>query len=416
MATSPVDNRKQRKRNIVFAAIVVLLVLLAVGFLWIDPYLNAASILLRVSDPTARGFLARHDENAVAISPTVIPTPAGPVRGNLYVPIGVKDPPAMLVLHGVHHLGIQEPRLVNFSKALSTHGVLVMTPEMADLADYHVEPTAIDVIGASAHDLKIRTGADSVSVLGLSFAGGLALVAASDPKYANDIGVVASIGGYANLARVLRFYATNEVETVNGTMLHMKAHEYGILVVAYAHPEEFFPKSDVELARDAIRLQLWEKVNEARKVAARLSPAGRATMEALLDNKTQVLSADLLRALAQHEAETSFVSPEGKLGSIKADVFLAHGAGDNVIPPTEAEWLVREVPPARLRMVLISPVISHVELGGKPTWMDRWRLVDFMEEFLRDSRQRAGTRHPITAIQQQQFAVPQTPGTQPWSR
>ena len=53
----------------------------------------------------------------------------------------------MVVLHGVHHLGIEEPRLMNFARALSTHGILIMTPEMADLADYHVEPTAIDVIG-----------------------------------------------------------------------------------------------------------------------------------------------------------------------------------------------------------------------------------------------------------------------------
>ena len=400
----------------VFAGIVVFLVLLFIAFLWIDPYLNAASILMRVADPSATGVLARHDENAIAITPTMIAGPAGPIRAKIYTPIRVPNPPAIVVLHGVHHLGIEEPRLVNFSKALSTHGYLVMTPEMADLADYHVERTAIDVIGYSARDLKRRTGANSVSVLGLSFAGGLALVAAADPKYANDIGVVASIGGYDDLGRVLRFYATNEIERPDGSVLKMTAHEYGILVVAYSHPEDFFPSKDVEAARDTLRLQLYEKPAEAQAAAARLSPKSRARMEQLLAHNTKVLSSDMLKALADHPDEANFVSPSGKLGDIKADVYLAHGAGDNVIPPSETEWLARDVPKDRLKFVLISPVISHVELGGKPTWRDEFRLVNFMEEFLRDTRLRARTRFAPVGVQQQQMAVPQAPGTQPWSR
>ncbi len=399
----------RRKRRFLIASVAVL-VLLFLLFVWIDPYLNAASVLLRVSNPTGDGVLTRHDTNQIDTQYTMVQTPAGPVRARLYIPIGVTRPPAMVVLHGVHHLGIEEPRLVNFSRALSTHGILVMTPEMADLADYHVEPTAISVIGASARDLKRRTGADSVAVLGLSFAGGLALVAAADPQYENDISVVASIGGHDSLPRVLRFFATNRIERPDGIVLQMPAHEYGILVVAYSHPEEFFSPADVELARDALRLQLYENVTQAQVIATRLSPAGRSRMDLLLAHKTDVLSADLLKALAKHEAEAEAVSPSGKLAHIKADVFLAHGAGDNVIPPTELLWIEREVPSKKLKFSLISPAISHVELGGQPTFSDRWRLVHFMEEFLRDSGVRARSQHAL-APSTQIHTVPQGSGT-----
>jgi dienelactone hydrolase len=388
-----------RKRRVLIAIICSLL-LLAAFFFWLDPYLDSASLLLRVSDPKGDGVLTRHDTNLIETENITVQSPAGPVRARLYIPKGVDNPPAMVVLHGVHHLGIEEPRLVNFSRALSSHGVLVMTPEMADLADYHVEPTAIDVIGYSARDLKSRTGADSVAVLGLSFAGGLGLVAAADPRFENDISVAASIGGHHSLPRVLRFYATNSIDRPDGTRLRTSAHEYGVLVVAYSHPDEFFPAADAKLAHDALRCQLYEQPAQAQAIAGRLSPVGRARMELLLAHKTETLSADLLQGLARHQAEAEAVSPAGKLAHIKADVFLAHGSGDNVIPPTELLWVEREVPADRVKVALISPAISHVELGGEPTVADRWRLVHFMEEFLQDTRVHARSHHALTSATQ----------------
>lgn len=399
MSSAPIPDeipeKPRRSRRIYLVILVVVLAVLAVAYFLADPYLNAGSVLLRVGNPRAEGLFAQYGSIPIQISARQIQTSAGPIKTWFYLPVGAKNPPAMVVLHGVHHLGIAEPRLMNFAIALASHGVLVMTPEMKDLADYHVEPQSIDVIGLCAQDLKRRTGADKVSVLGLSFAGGLALVAASDPRYADDIGVVASIGGHDDLARVLRYYATNSIDHPDGSKWTIPAHEYGMLVVAYSHPEEFFPPKDAELARDALRLQLYEKIPEAQAIAARLSPIGRERMELLLAHKTEVLSADLLKGLAKHEAEEKVVSPTGKLSAIKADVFLAHGAGDNVIPPTETEWIGREVPKERLRVALISPVISHVELGSNTTFADQWRLVHFMEEFLQDSADKARTHHPL---------------------
>ncbi len=409
MATASAPSREPRFRRRTLIVVLLLLLIIPSGYLWLDPYLDAASVLLRVGEPQRNDWLTRHDTNPVAIRDTNIQTPSGLVRGRLYIPVGVSNAPAMVVLHGVHHLGIDEPRLVKFSHALSMHGVLVMTPELADLADYHVEPTALDVIGSSARDLKARTGANSVAVLGLSFAGGLALVTAVDPRYQNDISIVTSIGGHDSLQRVLSFFATNTIQGPNGVAVHMQAHEYGILVVAYAHPEDFFSPEDVGIAREAIRQQLYENSAQAQILAQRLSPPGHTRMEELLAHKDDGLSADLLRSLKEHEAEAEAVSPGGKLARIRSDVFLAHGEGDNVIPPTELLWLKRDVPPEKLKAALISPVISHVELGGHPSFVDEWRLVHFMKELLRDCRKRARSHHELSPAPQ---LAPATPGTQ----
>ncbi len=59
------------------------------------------------------------------------------------------------------------------------------------------------------------------------------------------------------------------------------------------------------------------------------------------------------------------VSPEGRLANLKTPVYLLHGAGDNIIPSAETEWMAAELPKRSLRAELISPVLSHLDLDGR---------------------------------------------------
>ena len=61
-----------------------------------------------------------------------------------------------------------------------------MTPELQDLADYRVTARTIDVIGDSATALSARMHR-KVGVMGLSFAGGLALLAADRKEFATAL-------------------------------------------------------------------------------------------------------------------------------------------------------------------------------------------------------------------------------------
>src|SRR5439155_24989482 len=79
-----------------------------------------------------------------------------------------------------------------------------------------------------------------VGVMGLSFAGGLALMAAADARYQSDISSVIALGAYDDLARVTRFLATNEIELPDGKTGRIPAEQYGALVLVYAHIEDFF--------------------------------------------------------------------------------------------------------------------------------------------------------------------------------
>jgi dienelactone hydrolase len=65
---------------------------------------------------------------------------------------------------------------------MASCGIRVLTPELPGIKDYHVSKDSVRTIGESAKWLAAQTGGP-VGVMGLSFAGGLALVAAADPAY-----------------------------------------------------------------------------------------------------------------------------------------------------------------------------------------------------------------------------------------
>src|SRR5262249_49191722 len=142
-------------------------------------HLRAASMLLRFADPDAHGRLARLGTHAVDVSSTEFPRGEDLVPARLYTPRDVVDPPAVVLLHGVQRISSDEPRLVRFARAIAESGVVVLTPAIAEIAEYRIAPASIDTIGSAAHHLSAQRRR-KVAVIGMSFAGGLALLAAAD--------------------------------------------------------------------------------------------------------------------------------------------------------------------------------------------------------------------------------------------
>jgi dienelactone hydrolase len=367
------------KRLLAVLLLVFLLVLLPVHPLLI--HLRAAGLLLRIQDPNQRGIVATVGTYPVEELLTEVATPTGNIPARLYVPKGADNAPGMVIVHGVHHLGIEEPRLVRFARAMSASGIRVLTPELAALADYHVDGQSIALIGYSARKLSSDIGR-KVGVLGLSFAGGLSLLAADDPQYESYIRFVVSIGAHDDLERVSGFLITNAIARPDGTILQMAAHEYGPLVLIYSHAEDFFPPPDLDAARKALRLLLWEQVDDSRKQAELLSPPSRMKIDLLYRHDVQALTGEMKEAISRHQAEMAPVSPHGHLGSLHVPVLLLHGAADNVIPPSELLWLQKDVPASDLVNALVSPAISHVSMEGEPSFADKYRLVHFMAQVL----------------------------------
>jgi pimeloyl-ACP methyl ester carboxylesterase len=336
-------------------------------------------------DPQATGPLLRFETNAVSTEEVAIETNNGSVPSLLYLPTGIAKPHGIVVLPGIHHLGIYDPRFINFSRALAASGFAVLTPALASLADYRVDAASISTIGASPAWLERRLGTGPVTVIALSFSGGLALLAACDPQYAPHMRALVLFGGYENLERVARFLVTGQEEFPDGRILPAPAHDYGASVFVYAHLSQFFDSKDIPAAHEALKYWLWEEPQNAKPSLAKLSPQGRKLLDALMSRRIDLVRPQLLAAFHADQAELASLSPHGQIANLRVPVFILHGESDTIIPPAESLWLEKEVPRQELRAILITPAFTHVDPQHKASWIDQVRLVDFIAAVLQEA-------------------------------
>jgi pimeloyl-ACP methyl ester carboxylesterase len=304
-------------------------------------------------------------------------------RARLYVPDGNVEQ-CLVLGHGIHYKAIDDPRLIRFATELTRAGAAVLTPELADLADYRITRSGADVLGDSVRFLSAhcRATGGKVGLIGFSFAGGLSLLAAREPDVAPHLSFVTSVGGYHDLSRVLHFFIADEVQGPGG-VVPKKSHEYGLVVLLYGHLEAFVPEEDYFVIRSAV--QAW--LHEDRKLAWALA-SQRTTKEAetlfvrIAGAQAASYRPILEGIMARSHAELAELSPKGKLASIPSPVYLLHGTGDTVIPPEETLWAERELSGHPHRS-LITPLLEHVKLeASKDTLVDAAKLVDFMSLLL----------------------------------
>jgi dienelactone hydrolase len=384
--TSRLADRLRRRRRaiaerpLLYSAIAFLLVAFLVALAWpfTLAHLQAIAVLDLVANKPVPALLRRLVAEPVTTTEITLPLPSGPVRARLYTPTRHPNAPALVVLHGVHYLGMDEPRLVAFATAMSSCGLRVLTPELPGIKDYQVDAHTIPIIGDTAKWLSQQSGHAPVGVMGLSFSGSLSLLAAANPEYRPYIKFIVAIGSQDEMARVAAFYRTGEDELPNGSEEALKPHEYGPLVIEYEHLSDFVPQPDLPALRAVLRAHLYEDKPAEAAALARLTPAQTAEATQLMDTSSPVTRQLLAAAEARHVQDMAGVSPHGHLAHLTTPVYLLHGAGDNIIPAAETEWMESELPSETLKAALISPVISHLDLdGAAPSPLDQLRLIHF---------------------------------------
>jgi dienelactone hydrolase len=369
----------ERRRHSEVAALVVGLLLVAGAAAWpfIKAHLQAVAVLRLVGGQPVPGIISKLVMEPVSRKDVQFATADGVVKGRLYLPERHPDAPGLVVLHGVHHLGIDEPRLVGFATAIAGCGLRVLTPELAGIKDYHVDLDSVRVIGESAKWFAGQTGG-RVGVLGLSFSGGLALVAANDPAYRKDFKFVLAVGSQDEMAHVADYYLTGQEARPDGSIERLKPHDYGPLVLEYEHPEDFVPAEDEAAIRPVLREHLYENRSAEELAEAKLNPQQKAEAAELMDSNSAVTKMKLAASDVKHAKEMGELSPHSMLRTMTTPVYLLHGEADNIIPSAETLWMASELPRATLQEVLVSPVLSHVNLDeAKPRLWDQWRLVHF---------------------------------------
>ncbi|MGB6305895.1 MAG: alpha/beta hydrolase [Acidobacteriaceae bacterium] len=380
MTASPNSNpssRRFRRTFFIFAACLIFILLLPVLF-WpkTRAYLQAMAILDQLNGKPVPRLLQPIAAMPVTTKTLTIPSSAGIVQARLYTPTTAPNAPGLVLIPGIHYLGMDEPRLIAFARTMSACGIRVLTPELPDSRDYRIQPSDVQAIGDSVRWMQNATD-HPVGLMGLSFSGGLALMAAAKPPFSNEISFVFSVGAHENLLRVATFYATEADPLPDGDVERAKPNNYGPWVLEYEHLEDFVPEADLAAIRPVLRARLYENWPLEKQLLANLTASQKLEYEKLLDAKQE--DATLFASNKKHAAEMAAVSPHGHLAGLHVPVYLLHGRGDTLIPFAEAEWLAADLPRGALKELLISPLIAHVTTDDtEASIWDKWRLLHLL--------------------------------------
>jgi dienelactone hydrolase len=393
--------RAVRRALIAFVVLVVL-----VGLVWGPSYFRGFSLVVRAADldgwlKTVAASGARPYTTGAAGE---IPTRHGPVPLRVYRPSG-RITRTTLLTPGVHAMGIDEPRLVGLAGDLAASGIAVATIALPDLMRYRFTPAAVDQIEDAAAWVAAQRELSPdgrVGLMGISFAGGLSVVAAGRPALRDKAAYVFSFGGHGDLQRVLRYLCTG-LEPLPpgapaGTRPHLRPpHDYGVAVILIGLADRMVPEAQVVPLRRGLEtfltasqltlvdMELAKKTfAESQAIAAALPDPSRTLMEYVNARDTAALGARLLPVLDRigDEEYPPALSAE-RSPPPAAPVYLLHGADDTVIPAVESTLLARHLEGHGTEVhALLSGLITHAEVDRSAAAAETWALVAFWARLL----------------------------------
>jgi pimeloyl-ACP methyl ester carboxylesterase len=232
--------------------------------------------------------------------------------------------------------GIETSALASFLGAVAEAGVYTVAPELPDVRGGRITPSTVDALVRVAGEME-----DRFVLAGASTGGGLAIVAAADPRLAARVELVCAIGPYADLENVLRLATTRHYA------------DDGILYGFSVEP----------------RLR-WAAERSLRALGDDCAAA------ALLENDEPERFDELYSALPMStRAAVEALSPVRALPEVDARVEVAFDPYDTFFPPPEPRALERAG-----ALVTSTPALGHVRPRAG---LGIARLVRFADRTLR---------------------------------
>lgn len=270
------------------------------------------------------------------------------VTGDLYDP-GWRAP-ALVLLPGAAPKGRHDVRVQQVSRSLAGAGRSVFVPDL-ELSRTTFDRVDIDRVARAVPELHARNpGAGGVALLGFSYGGALALVAAADPRVGGLLASVATFGCYFDLVGVIQGATTG-----------------GSIVAGVHHPWRAHPQAARVMREVALRLVPPGEEAALTAVFAgtgrpgSLSPASRAAYD-LVGNTDPARTYDLAAALHPDARRLlADFSPSTVVARISAPVIALHSVDDPLVPYAELLRLRAALPSAR---TLTVRSFEHVDLRG----------------------------------------------------
>ncbi|MBD3367993.1 MAG: hypothetical protein GF405_07460 [Candidatus Eisenbacteria bacterium] len=315
------------------------------------------------------------------------------IDATLYLPSEGEPPyPGLVVNHGVAAGGRDDARLTNFADAMARAGFAVLAPDFVNLRGFQVRLSDVDELVASFEYLASREDVDErrVGMFGLSYAGGLALLAAADERINKDVAFLFLLGAYYDLRHIVT-YMTTGYHREDGEWVYLEprnAGRWGFLLNSVGLVET---ESDREPLRRIAERRYEAPDADVSDLVPKLSEEGRLIVD-LMTNDDPERALELTGRLNPRiRRYLDMLSPAGTLDRVRARLIIGHGYDDDMMPYTESVLIAENAPPqAEVHLELLES-FQHVDLtigGGKGllgffrSLPELWRLFSITYDLL----------------------------------
>lgn len=378
------------------------------------PYLDALGFIIRAADlPGTPATIAAWRASAFTRDPEFsVPTRGGDIPARFFRPAR-QTRRTLVMIPGVHRDGINESRLVGLAEDLAATGYGVLTVAAPDLQRFKITPqvtdTIEDAVRWASDQAQFRTDG-KIGIVGISFSGGLSIVASGRESIRDRVAFVMSFGGHGDLARAMHYLTSGEVlgnleqakqssavEGADHVGVH-PPHDYGLAVTLLNLADRVVPADQVAALSKGIdgfllasSLQVTDPpkatpvFDEMKKYQETLPEPSRTYMRYVNDRAVDKLGPILLPVadvLKDHPA-MSLLSPE-RATPPTAPIFLLHGVDDNVIPSMETVLLAEHLKGKARVHGLLSGLITHAEVNRTATSTEVWRLASFWRAIMKE--------------------------------
>ena len=287
----------------------------------------------------------------------------GITRADLYISRPGRKGPGILLNHGVIDTGKDDPRLKRFAEILCRAGFVVCVPDFKGMRSFRISPADIDEIQAAFErliSLKEHILPESCGLFGFSYGAGPTIIAACRPEIRQKVRFVVSFGGYYDLKNVLSFMATGNFEFA-GKRYFRKPQEYGKWVFLANNLDLVESSLDRAVLREILKIKLRDENAPVDRFLPELGGEGRNILNLLTHANPSQTESFIEHLPPSVRSSMTALSVSASLKDLDANLILAHGEDDDLIPFTETLRLAQAAPDPRKVHCQILKIFSHVD-------------------------------------------------------
>ena len=279
--------------------------------------------------------------------------------------------PPLLLVPGAARQGRDDSRVVSLATSLASAGRQVVVPELA-LYEQELDLDDVERVVRVADELCPPGG--GLVLLGFSFGGSVALVAAADRRIAGCVDLVATFGAYADLVGMVQAAATG-VSVVDGERYTWRARDESVArQVLEDAATDLVPQEQRERMRQAF----------AERDPSGLPAGSRAVYRLVTADDPDQVAALVSRLPPRARQVLESLSPVAVADRITARIVAAHAMDDPAVPYAELLRLRQAFPRAETMTVASFRHVDFASTSEIGTLVsDLVTACDFMRTVLR---------------------------------